>query len=103
MDGVKEPQPLFSPELPAGLSASVEKHLRHYFAAHEKQMPSAGLYDLVLREVERPLLHIALAACEGNQLKAAALLGLNRNTLRKKIKQLGLSAGRSRKAGKRAL
>jgi len=86
-----------------GLSASVEKHLRTYFAAHEEGMPAAGLYDLVLREVERPLLEIALKACGGNQLKAAALLGLNRNTLRKKIRELGLVSGRSSKAGKRAL
>lgn len=81
----------------SGLSASVEKHLRHYFAAHEKHKPSAGLYDLVLQEVERPLLEIVLSECRGNQLKAAALLGLNRNTLRKKIRLLGLEAGRVRR------
>jgi two-component system nitrogen regulation response regulator GlnG len=80
-----------SPES-SGLSASVEKHLRHYFEAHEKQMPSSGLYDLVLQEVERPLLKIVLSECRGNQLKASALLGLNRNTLRKKLRLLGLEA-----------
>ena len=78
-----------------GLSASVERHLRDYFAAHDEQgPPAAGLYDRVLHEIERPLLAITLDECSGNQLRAAALLGLNRNTLRKKIRALGLAAGR---------
>ena len=80
-----------------GLSASVERHLRDYFDAHEDGLPSSGLYDRVLQEIERPLLSIVLAECHGNQLRAAELLGLNRNTLRKKIKDLGLRAGRMRK------
>jgi two-component system nitrogen regulation response regulator GlnG len=78
----------------AGLSATVERHLRDYFAAHERGLPASGLYDRILQEIERPLLAIALAECRGNQLRAAALLGLNRNTLRKKIRALGLPAGR---------
>jgi two-component system nitrogen regulation response regulator GlnG len=77
-----------------GLSASVEQHLRDYFAAHENGLPSAGLYDRVLQEIERPLLSITLSECRGNQLRAAELLGLNRNTLRKKIRDLGLAAER---------
>ncbi len=85
-----------------GLSASVEKHLRDYFAAHESGLPAAGLYERILQEIERPLLSIALAECRGNQLRAAELLGLNRNTLRKKIRDLGLEAGRARKNGGRA-
>ncbi len=80
-----------------GLAASVERHLRDYFAAHEDTLPSTGLYDRVLQEIERPLLSITLAECRGNQLRAAELLGLNRNTLRKKIRDLGLEAGRARK------
>ena len=80
-----------------GLAASVEQHLRHYFAAHENGLPSSGLYDRVLQEIERPLLSIVLAECGGNQLRAAELLGLNRNTFRKKIRDLGLEAGRARK------
>ena len=80
-----------------GLSASVERHLRSYFAAHEDNLPASGLYDRVLAEIERPLLAIALAECRGNQLRAAELLGLNRNTLRKKIRLLGLEAGRDKK------
>ncbi len=85
-----------------GLAASVENHLRDYFAAHENGLPSAGLYDRILQEIERPLLSITLAECRGNQVRAAELLGLNRNTLRKKIRDLGLEAGRARKARGRA-
>ena len=91
------------PVAPAGLSVSVEDALRTYFAAHDGELPAAGLYDRIVQEVERPLLSIALQACGGNQLKAAALLGLNRNTLRKKLRDLGLAAGRERKGSKRAL
>jgi two-component system nitrogen regulation response regulator GlnG len=85
-----------------GLASSVERHLRDYFAAHENGLPSAGLYDRVLQEVERPLLSLALSECRGNQLRAAELLGLNRNTLRKKLRDLGLEAGRLRKNKNRA-
>ena len=53
-------------------------------------MPAAGLYDRVLREVERPLILLTLSATRGNQIKAAQLLGLNRNTLRKKIRELDI-------------
>jgi len=85
-----------------GLAASVERHLRDYFAAHESGLPSSGLYDRILQEVERPLLTVALSECDGNQLRAAELLGLNRNTLRKKLKELGVEAGRMRKNRSRA-
>jgi two-component system nitrogen regulation response regulator GlnG len=81
---------------PSGLSATVERHLREYFAAHERGLPASGLYGRILQEIERPLLVVTLAECRGNQLRAAALLGLNRNTLRKKIRELGISAGRGR-------
>jgi two-component system, NtrC family, nitrogen regulation response regulator GlnG len=73
-----------------GLSAAVEYHIRGYFAAHKGGLPSAGLYDRVLREVERPLIVLTLVATRGNQIKAAQLLGLNRNTLRKKIRELDI-------------
>ncbi|HKY96139.1 MAG TPA: nitrogen regulation protein NR(I) [Kiloniellales bacterium] len=73
------------------LTASIERHLRGYFDAHGDGLPAAGLYDRVLRELERPLLEITLGATRGNQLKAARVLGLNRNTLRKKIKELDIS------------
>ncbi len=73
-----------------GLSGAVESHLRDYFAAHQNDLPSAGVYDRVLREVERPLIALTLAATRGNQIKAAEVLGLNRNTLRKKIRELDI-------------
>ena len=70
------------------LSESIERHLSNYFAAHENTLPTPGLYNRVLKELERPLLALTLEATQGNQLRAADLLGLNRNTLRKKIKDL---------------
>ena len=73
-----------------GLSAAVERHLKEYYAAHKDTLPAAGLYDRVLREVERPLILLTLSATRGNQIKAAQLLGLNRNTLRKKIRELDI-------------
>ena len=79
---------------PESLSYTVEQHLCRYFAAHGNELPPNGLYDRILREMERPLLLIALAATRGNQLQAAKLLGLNRNTLRKKIRELDLNVVR---------
>jgi len=79
------------------LSASVEQHLARYFAEQGGRLPPAGLYDRILQDVERPLLSICLAATRGNQIRAAHLLGLNRNTLRKKIRDLGLEVIRGLK------
>jgi two-component system nitrogen regulation response regulator GlnG len=93
-----EAAPVPSPaEAPAneGLGGAAERHLRDYFAAHKGGLPPAGLYDRVLREVEKPLILIALGATRGNQLKAAQLLGLNRNTLRKKIRELDIDVARN--------
>jgi len=72
------------------LEAFLERHLAEYFAGFGSSLPPDGLYDRILREVERPLVAAALGATGGNQVKAADLLGLNRNTLRKKIKDLGI-------------
>jgi two-component system, NtrC family, nitrogen regulation response regulator GlnG len=80
-----------------GLGGAAERHLRDYFAAHKGGLPPAGLYDRVLREVEKPLILLTLGATRGNQLKAASLLGLNRNTLRKKIRDLDIDVARSLK------
>jgi two-component system nitrogen regulation response regulator GlnG len=77
-----------------GVSDAVERHLRGYFAAHADGLPAAGVYDRVLREVERPLITIALEATRGNQIKAAHVLGLNRNTLRRKIRDLDIQVVR---------
>jgi two-component system nitrogen regulation response regulator GlnG len=80
-----------------GLAAAVERHIKGYFAAHKGGLPAAGLYDRVLREVERPLIFLTLGATRGNQIRAAHLLGLNRNTLRKKIRELDIPVVRGLK------
>ena len=77
-----------------GLAGAAERHLRDYFTAHKGGLPPAGLYGRVLREIERPLIQLTLGATRGNQLRAAQLLGLNRNTLRKKIRELDIEVGR---------
>jgi two-component system nitrogen regulation response regulator GlnG len=80
-----------------GLSSAVERHINDYFAAHKGDLPAAGLYDRILREIERPLIVATLGATRGNQIKAAHLLGLNRNTLRKKIRELDIPVVRGLK------
>jgi two-component system nitrogen regulation response regulator GlnG len=77
------------------LSSAVERHLATYFAGFEDGLPPAGLYHRILREIEQPLLTAALAATRGNQIRAADLLGVNRNTLRKKIKDLEVQVFRA--------
>ena len=71
-----------------GLSGSVERHLASYFSSHQNDLPANGLYDRVLKEIEKPLITLTLQATRGNQVRAAQVLGLNRNTLRKKIRDL---------------
>ncbi|HSD92626.1 MAG TPA: nitrogen regulation protein NR(I) [Methyloceanibacter sp.] len=81
---------------PSGdLSEAVERFLADYFMSFGQELPPAGLYTRVLRKVESPLLSAALAATRGNQIRAADLLGLNRNTLRKKIRDLGIKVIRT--------
>jgi two-component system nitrogen regulation response regulator GlnG len=79
------------------LTASVAGHLRRYFDLHGDALPPPGLYTRVLREIELPLIEIALDATAGNQAKCADLLGINRNTLRKKITDLDINVTRRRK------
>jgi len=76
------------------LEQAVERHIATFMAAHRDGVPLRDLHDRVLAEVERPLLRLALSATRGNQIKAAAMLGLNRNTLRKKIRELDLPVTR---------
>ena len=94
-------QPAMEPLRGAGegekLSGSVGKHLRRYFDLHGGVLPAPGLYQRILREVETPLIEIALDATGGNQAKCADLLGINRNTLRKKITELDIRVTRRRK------
>ena len=81
---------------PAGdLSEAVERFLADYFTGFGQDLPPSGLYTQIVRKVEAPLITAALAATRGNQIRAADLLGLNRNTLRKKIRDLGIKVIRS--------
>ncbi|PZW51060.1 two-component system nitrogen regulation response regulator GlnG [Humitalea rosea] len=75
---------------PETLEQAVERHIGGFMSAQKDGLPVRDLYERVLAEVERPLLRLALSATRGNQIKAAAMLGLNRNTLRKKIRELDL-------------
>jgi len=73
------------------LQDSINRHLKRYFDAHlPHDLPPAGLYSRLLREFEKPLIENCLSATRGNQIRAAELLGVNRNTLRKKIKELDI-------------
>jgi two-component system, NtrC family, nitrogen regulation response regulator GlnG len=85
------------PAASESLGAAAERHLRQYFAAHGGALPARGLHDRVLREIERPLISLSLEATRGNQIRAAELLGLNRNTLRKKIRELDIQVVRGLK------
>ena len=77
------------------LSEMVERHLAAYFGGFGRDLPPPGLYDRIIRQVEAPLLTAALTATRGNQIKAAELLGLNRNTLRSRIRDLDLKVVRT--------
>jgi len=70
------------------LSQTVEEQLAALFSTAEGRLPAIGLYDRVIKQVEKPLITLTLQATRGNQVKAAEALGVNRNTLRKKIKEL---------------
>ncbi|HEY5071963.1 MAG TPA: sigma 54-interacting transcriptional regulator [Caulobacteraceae bacterium] len=80
----------------ASLSDLVGDHLAGYFASQPDGTPPDGLFDRVMAEVERPLIRLTLAATRGNQLRAAKVLGLNRNTLRKRIHELEIDTGKRR-------
>lgn len=94
-----------SQKKPASLSGSARKHIRAFFAAHEGcGLPPSGLYDRVIGEIERILIAETLKATKQNQLKASKVLGINRNTLKKKIEQHALltpAAPRRKKATRR--
>ena len=92
-----DPEPLRAQANTEKLGASVERHLQRYFDQHGSMLPPPGLYARILREIEAPLIEIALAATAGNQAKCADLLGINRNTLRKKITDLDIEVTRGRK------
>jgi len=80
-----------------GISDALESCFRNYFSNYENSLPPTGLYERILKEVERPLITYTLLATRGNQLKSAEILGLNRNTLRKKIRELEIPVIRTPK------
>jgi two-component system, NtrC family, nitrogen regulation response regulator GlnG len=79
------------------ISQAVELYLQRYFSGFGTELPPPGLYHRILTEVEYPLVLASMTATRGNQIKAAELLGLNRNTLRKKIRELGVNVYRGAK------
>jgi two-component system nitrogen regulation response regulator GlnG len=87
--------PAAEAEADDSLGGAVERYLERYFRAHAGGLPPPGVYDRLLREIERPLILRTLSATRGNQLKAADILGLNRNTLRKKIRDLDIPLTRA--------
>ncbi|MHA3915859.1 nitrogen regulation protein NR(I) [Halovulum sp. GXIMD14793] len=86
-----------APDQNQKLGQAIEAHLRRYFDLHGDSLPPAGLYDRIIKEVELPLIALSLSATRGNQLKTADLLGINRNTLRKKINDLDITVTRGKK------
>jgi two-component system nitrogen regulation response regulator GlnG len=101
IEAVLGSQPVLEPLRGGGegerLSASVARHLKRYFDLHGGALPPPGVYQRILREVEAPLIEIALDATAGNQARCADLLGINRNTLRKKITDLDIRVTRRRR------
>jgi two-component system nitrogen regulation response regulator GlnG len=75
------------------LSFSVERYMHDYMSRFQPNLPPPGLYHRLLREIEEPIIRAVLSATRGNQIKAAELLGLNRNTLRKKMQDLDIAGG----------
>ncbi len=86
---MNSPTIAFNSQSDVALRLHVERAVRHYFAQLQGETPTM-VYDLVLAEMEKPLLSVVLEQTRGNQTRAAEILGLNRGTLRKKLKQHGL-------------
>jgi two-component system nitrogen regulation response regulator GlnG len=82
---------------PQRLAHAIEAHLRRYFDLHPDSLPPDGLNDRILREMELPLIALSLAATRGTQVRTAELLGINRNTLRKKIRDLDIRVTRGKR------
>lgn len=71
------------------IAECVRHSLERYFRDLDGEAPS-GLYDMVLRQMERPMLEVVMREAEGNQTRAADMLGMNRNTLRRKLTDHGM-------------
>ncbi len=78
------------------LSLAVQQHLSHYFASFGQALPPDGLHQRLTEAIERPLLVATMLAVRGNQIRAAKLLGINRNTLRKKLSELNIDPSHGR-------
>ena len=87
---LKENQAFNSQQQNFTLRESVELAMKNYFAQLDNEQP-ADIYELVLAEVEAPLMEAVMTYTQGNQTKASKVLGLNRGTLRKKLKTYGLN------------
>jgi two-component system nitrogen regulation response regulator GlnG len=72
------------------LQLAIEQYLANYFARYNEGLPPDGLYHRLLENVDRPIFRVAMSATRGNQIRAARLLGINRNTLRKRLSELGI-------------
>ena len=83
-------EPLPAEPVAETLGEAVERCVERYFAAHPNGLPPTGVYARLLEDFERPLILRTLQATRGNQLRAADILGLNRNTLRKKMRELDI-------------
>jgi len=73
-----------------GLTSVIENYLNHYYDLHGNILPAEGLYHCLIKEIERPIIEVTLKRLNGNQVKVAKLLGINRNTLRRKIQDLNI-------------
>jgi two-component system, NtrC family, nitrogen regulation response regulator GlnG len=78
------------------LSLAVQQHLTNYFASFGESLPPDGLHHRLSEAIERPLLVATMLAVRGNQIRAAKLLGINRNTLRKKLSELNIDPSHGR-------
>lgn len=74
-----------------GIKKVLEIYIKNYFDIHGDILPPEGLYSRFMNEIERPLIEQTLKHLKGNQVKVAKLLGINRNTLRRKIQELNIS------------
>ena len=74
-----------------GINEIIERYIKNYFDVHGEIFPADGLYSRFMNEVERPLIEETLRRMKGNQIRVAKLLGMNRNTLRRKIQDLNIS------------
>jgi two-component system, NtrC family, nitrogen regulation response regulator GlnG len=90
----EEPAPIAINDDPDSMATVVERHIARLLAAIRESGEEGVLYERALAELERPLIRMTLAETRGNQIRAAALLGLNRNTLRKKIREHGIGVQR---------